>query len=116
MAIEDTEEHVQATQRENKLRAQLEVLRNQVTELIKAKQTATESPELLSEVQNLKETLGEHSKQLELSAEKLSQLEAENLVPEDENQALHTTAGKRRRFRTHVRPMQPLDTPIDGED
>nr|VDD54197.1 unnamed protein product [Brassica oleracea] len=94
MALEDTEEHVQATLRENELRDQLDVLKNQVTELIKAREIVTENTELFSKVQNLKETLGAHSKQLEQSAEKLSQLEAENLVIRDENQALHTTGSK----------------------
>ena len=37
-----------------------------------------ENPELSSEEQSLKEKLDEHSKQLEQSAENLSQLESEN--------------------------------------
>ncbi|KAF2534202.1 hypothetical protein F2Q70_00030018 [Brassica cretica] len=75
MAIEDTDEHVKATPREIDLHAQLDALHNQVTELLKAWETITEGPKLLSEVQNLKATLGTHSKQLEQSAEKLSQIE-----------------------------------------
>ena len=84
--------------------------------MIKAREIVTENPELLSEVQNLKETLSAHSKQLEQSTEKLIRLEAENLVLRDENHALHTTSSKGRRFQTQVRPMKPLDTPINGEE
>ncbi|KAF3537149.1 hypothetical protein F2Q69_00021953 [Brassica cretica] len=72
---------------------------------------APENPDLLSEVRSLKEKLGEQSELLVKSAEKLSQLEAENLVLRDENQALNTTSNKQRRFRTQVWPMQPLETP-----
>ncbi|WZY99033.1 hypothetical protein YC2023_071362 [Brassica napus] len=98
MAIEENDEHVQATQREIELQAQLDALQNQPTELFRARETTTEYPELLSEVQNLKETLGEHSQHLEQSAKNLSQIEAENLILQDENQDLHTTGNKQRRF------------------
>ncbi|KAF3542946.1 hypothetical protein DY000_02006582 [Brassica cretica] len=54
------------------------------------------NPELSSEVQSLKEKLNEHSKQLEQSTEKLSQLELENLNLCDENQALNTASNKKR--------------------
>ncbi|CAG7909630.1 unnamed protein product, partial [Brassica rapa] len=73
---------------------QLGALQNQVTELFRARETTTENPKILSVFQNLKETLGEHSKQLEKSAEKLSQLKAEIFILQDENQALHTTGNK----------------------
>ncbi|KAF2615297.1 hypothetical protein F2Q70_00011554 [Brassica cretica] len=43
-----------------------------------------ENPKLSSEVQTLKEKLNEHSKRLEQSAEKLNQLEPENLTLRDE--------------------------------
>uniref|UniRef100_M4DSE8 Uncharacterized protein n=1 Tax=Brassica campestris TaxID=3711 RepID=M4DSE8_BRACM len=76
----------------------LDALQNQVTELFRARETTTENPELLSEVQNLKETVGEHSKQQEQSAENLSQIEAENLILQDENQDLHTTGNKQCQF------------------
>ncbi|KAF3606561.1 hypothetical protein DY000_02048782 [Brassica cretica] len=61
-----------------------------------------------------KEKLDEHSKQLEQSAEKLSQLESENLTLRDDNQALNAAGNKKRRFRTQVRPMPPLETPNSG--
>ncbi|KAF3592048.1 hypothetical protein DY000_02021236 [Brassica cretica] len=48
------------------------------------------------------------------SAEKLSQLESENLTLRDENQALNAASNKKRRFRTQVRPMPPLETPNSG--
>ncbi|KAF2610122.1 hypothetical protein F2Q70_00011367 [Brassica cretica] len=57
---------------------------------------AEANPELSSEVQSLKEKLNEHSKQLEQSTEKLSQLELENLNLCDENQALNTASNKKR--------------------
>ncbi|KAF3521402.1 hypothetical protein F2Q69_00047189 [Brassica cretica] len=59
----------------------------------------------------LKEKLNKHSKQLEQSAEKLSQLESENLTLRDKNQALNAASSKKRRFRTRVRPMPTLETP-----
>ncbi|KAF3520283.1 hypothetical protein DY000_02060423 [Brassica cretica] len=78
-------------------------------------------PELLQEKQSskgnstsLKEKLNEHSKQLEQSAEKLSQLESENLNLRDESQALNTTSNKKRRFRAQIRPMPTLETPNSG--
>ena len=73
-----------------------------------------ENPELSSEVQSLKEKLDEHSKQLEQSAEKLSQLESENLTLRDENQALNTASNKKRNFWTPIRPMLTLETPNSG--
>ncbi|KAF3485405.1 hypothetical protein F2Q69_00052554 [Brassica cretica] len=79
----------------------------------KAKET---NPELSSEFKSLKEKLNEHSKQLEQSAEKLSQLESENLNLRDENQALNTASNKKRRFRAQVRPMPTLETPNSGTD
>ncbi|XP_013607947.1 PREDICTED: uncharacterized protein LOC106314656 [Brassica oleracea var. oleracea] len=60
---------------------------------------------------SLKEKLDEHSKQLEQSAEKLTQLDSENLVLRDKNQAINTASNKKRRFRTQVRSMLRLDTP-----
>ncbi|KAH0917484.1 hypothetical protein HID58_025144 [Brassica napus] len=74
---------------------------NQVTDLHKAWET-TENPELSSEVQSLKEKLGEHSKQLELSAEKLNQLQMENAALRDKNKAPNTASNKKRRFNTRV--------------
>ncbi|KAF2552901.1 hypothetical protein F2Q68_00034494 [Brassica cretica] len=115
MAIEDTDEHVKATPREIDLHAQLDALHNQVTELLKAWETITEGPKLLSEVQNLKATLGTHSKQLEQSAEKLSQIEVEYLVIRDENEALDTTGKKRCIFQTqHKQGYAHLAVSFEG--
>ncbi|KAH0903319.1 LOW QUALITY PROTEIN: hypothetical protein HID58_042822 [Brassica napus] len=60
------------------------------------------------------EKLNEHSKQLEQSAEKLSQLESENLNLQGENQALNTASNKKRRFRAQIHPMPTLETPKSG--
>ncbi|KAH0942718.1 LOW QUALITY PROTEIN: hypothetical protein HID58_002355, partial [Brassica napus] len=75
----------------------------------------TKNPDLSSEVQSLNEKLGEHSKQLELSAEKLNQLQTENAALRDQNKAPNTASNKKRRFNTRVRPMGSLSTPNTGE-
>ncbi|KAL0655657.1 hypothetical protein Bca4012_076241 [Brassica carinata] len=84
---------------------QLDGLQSQVTELHRAREEVVENPELSSEEQSLKEKLDEHSKQLEQSAKKFSQLELENLTLRDENQVPNTASNKKRCFRTKVRPM-----------
>ena len=94
MAVDEQNELPEATQREAKLQRQIDGLQSQVTELHKTREEA--NPELSSEFQSLKEKLNEHSKQLEQSAEKLSQLESENLNLRDENQALNTASNKKR--------------------
>ncbi|KAL0815695.1 hypothetical protein Bca101_072139 [Brassica carinata] len=109
MAVDEQNELPEATQREAELQRQLDGLKIQVTELHKSWDET--NPELSSEVQSLKEKLNEHSKQLEQSTEKLSQLESENLNLRDENQALNTASNKKRRFRTQIRPMPTLETP-----
>ncbi|KAF3586273.1 hypothetical protein F2Q69_00029725 [Brassica cretica] len=70
---------------------------------------------LSSEVQSLKDKLDEHSKQLEQGAEKLSQLQSENTVLRDQNQARTMAGNKKRRFNTQVRPVGNLNTPNSGE-
>ena len=100
----------------NRVAKRLDALQDQVIELHKARETAVENPELLSEVQGLKYKLDEHSKQLDESAEKLGALEAKNLVLRNENQALNTTSNKRRRLRTQVWSMHSLNTSIDADD
>ncbi|KAF2551978.1 hypothetical protein F2Q68_00033422 [Brassica cretica] len=65
-------------------------------------ETTRQNPDLSSEVQSLKEKLDEHSKQLEQSAEKLSQVKSANTVLRDQNQALKTAGNKKRRFNTRV--------------
>ncbi|KAF2532446.1 hypothetical protein F2Q70_00030063 [Brassica cretica] len=114
MAVDEKNELPKATQREAKLQKQLDYLQSRVIELHRTREET--NPELSSEVQSLKEKLNEHSKQLEQSAEKLNQLESENLNPRDENQALNTTSNKKRRFRARVCPMPTLETPNSGTD
>ncbi|KAF3529141.1 hypothetical protein DY000_02042184 [Brassica cretica] len=112
MAVDEHDELPEATQREAELQRQIDDQQGQVTGLHRAREET--NPELSSKFQILKEKRNEHSKQLEQSAEKLSQLESENLTLRDENQALNTTSNKKRRFRTQVRPMPPLETPNSG--
>uniref|UniRef100_A0A0D3A8S2 Retrotransposon gag domain-containing protein n=1 Tax=Brassica oleracea var. oleracea TaxID=109376 RepID=A0A0D3A8S2_BRAOL len=47
--------------------------------------------------------------------EKLSQLQSENTVLRDQNQARSRACNKKRRFNTQVRPMGNLNTPNSGE-
>ncbi|KAF3560073.1 hypothetical protein F2Q69_00013508 [Brassica cretica] len=110
MPVDDQDNTSESTPREAELQRQLDGLQSHVTELRKDRE-ATEDPDLSSEVQSLKEKLDEHSKQLEQSAEKLTQLESDNLVLRDKNQALNTTSNKKCRFSTQVRSMPSLDTP-----
>jgi len=92
-----------------KLQRQIDDLQGQVTGLHRTREET--NLELSSEFRILKENLNEHSKQLEQSAEKLSQLESENLTLQDENQALNAASNKKRRFQTQVRPILTLETP-----
>ncbi|KAG5397570.1 hypothetical protein IGI04_019384 [Brassica rapa subsp. trilocularis] len=92
------------------LETRIDGLQTQVIDLHKARET-TENPELSSEVQSLKEKLGEHSKQLELSAEKLNQLQTENTALRDQNKAPNTASNKKR----HFRPIGSLSTLNTGE-
>ncbi|KAF2590686.1 hypothetical protein F2Q70_00038799 [Brassica cretica] len=87
MAVDEQNELPKATPREAELQRQLDGIQSQVTELNRARIEVAENPELSSKVHSLKENLDEHSKQLEQSTEKLSQLESENLNLQDENQA-----------------------------
>ena len=95
MAVDEQNELPKATPREAELLRQLDGIQCQVTELNRARIDVAENPKLSSGVQSLKEKLDEHSKQLEQSAEKLSQLELENLTLRDENQALNTASNKK---------------------
>ena len=114
VTVEEQNDLPEATLREAELQRQLDGLQNQITELHKARERATDDPELSSEVQSLKEKLDEHSKYLEQSAEKLGRLESENLALRDENQALNTASNKKRRFRARIRSMPDLETPSSG--
>ncbi|KAF3572529.1 hypothetical protein F2Q69_00059550 [Brassica cretica] len=78
MAVDEHYELPEATQREAELQRQIDDMQGQVTGLHQTREET--NPELSSEFQILKEKLNEHSKQLEQSAEKLSQLESENLT------------------------------------
>ncbi|KAF3602750.1 hypothetical protein F2Q69_00036257 [Brassica cretica] len=73
-----------------------------------------ESPEA-SQTTSLEEKLDEHSKQLELSTEKLSQLQSKNTALRDQNQTLNVAGNKKRRFNTRVQPMGNLNTPSTRE-
>ncbi|KAG5375962.1 hypothetical protein IGI04_040558 [Brassica rapa subsp. trilocularis] len=114
MAVDEQDDQSEFTPREAELQGQIDGLQSQVIDLHKAWET-TENPELSSEVQSLKEKLGDHSKQLELSAEKLNQLQTENAALRDQNKAPNTASNKKRRFNTRVRPMGSLSTPNTGE-
>ncbi|KAF3492789.1 hypothetical protein DY000_02052663 [Brassica cretica] len=94
MAVDEHDELPEATQREAELQRQINDLQGYVTGLYRAQEET--NPELSSEFQILKEKPNEHSKQLEQSAEKLSQLESENLTLRDENQALNAESNKKR--------------------
>ncbi|KAF3520327.1 hypothetical protein DY000_02060874 [Brassica cretica] len=66
-------------------------------------------------------TVDEHNEpsddaqRLEQSVEKLRQLQSENRVLRDQNQARNTAGSKKHRFNTQVRPMGNLNTPNSGE-
>ncbi|KAF2599976.1 hypothetical protein F2Q68_00010426 [Brassica cretica] len=94
MAVDEQDELPKATQREAELQRKIDGLQSHVTKLHKTRKET--NPELSSEFQSLKEKLNEHSKQLEQSAEMLSQRESENLNLYDENQALNTASNKKR--------------------
>ncbi|KAF2531855.1 hypothetical protein F2Q70_00030269 [Brassica cretica] len=70
-------------------------------------ETTRENPDLSSEVQSLKEKLDEHSKQLEQSAEKLSQVQSVNTVLRDQNQALKMAGNKKRPGATREETENP---------
>ncbi|KAH0910764.1 hypothetical protein HID58_034085, partial [Brassica napus] len=114
MAVDEQDIASEFTPREADLQRQIDGLQSQVIDLHKARET-TENPELSSEVQILKEKLGEHSKQLELSTEKLNQLQTENAALRDQNKAPNTASNKKCRFNSQVRPRGSLSTPNTGE-
>ncbi|KAF3554572.1 hypothetical protein F2Q69_00013612 [Brassica cretica] len=86
-----------------------------ITDIHRTQGTTGENSNLSSEVQSLKEKLDEHSKQLELSAEKLSQLQSEDTALRDQNQTLNVAGNKKRRFNTRVQPIENLNTSSTGE-
>ncbi|XP_013739460.2 uncharacterized protein LOC106442306 [Brassica napus] len=107
MVVDEHDELHEATQREAKLQRQIDDLQGQVTGLHRRREET--NPKLSSEFQILKEKLNDHSKQLEQSTEKLSQLESENLTLRDENQSLNAASNKKRRFRTQAKDAQTCD-------
>ncbi|KAF3525847.1 hypothetical protein F2Q69_00046062 [Brassica cretica] len=84
-------------------------------ELTRVTEATEENPNLSSEVQSLKKKFDKHSKQLEQSTEMLSQLQSENTVLRDQNQARSMACNKKSRFNTQVRPMGNLNTPNPRE-
>uniref|UniRef100_A0A0D3BVE8 Retrotransposon gag domain-containing protein n=1 Tax=Brassica oleracea var. oleracea TaxID=109376 RepID=A0A0D3BVE8_BRAOL len=108
------DELLEATKREAELQRQINGLQSQETELHKTLEET--NPEISLEFQSLKEKLNELFKQLEQSAEKLSQLKSKNLNLRDENQALNTASNKKHGFHVQVRPMLTLETPNYGMD
>ncbi|KAF3554575.1 hypothetical protein F2Q69_00013611 [Brassica cretica] len=82
-------ESPEASQTTAELQKKIDSLQGQITEIHRTQGNTGENSNLSSEVQSLKETLDEHSKPLELSAEKLSQLQSENTALRDQNQTLN---------------------------
>ena len=74
VTVDENGEPTEAAQTTDELQKKLDGLQSQITDMHRARETTRENPDLSSEVQNLKEKLDEQSKQLEQSAEKLSQL------------------------------------------
>lgn len=85
--------------------SKLEALLRQITEMNSTREsnnTPTVNLKIISEVHTLEEKMEEYSKYMEQSIQKLSHLEAENLVLREENSVLNTMRKKRRMFWTHV--------------
>ena len=114
VAVDEHGEPAEASQTTVELQKQIDGLQGQITDMHRARETTGENPDLSSDVQGLKEKLDEHSKQLEQSAGKLSQLQSANTALWDQNQALNTAGNKKRCFNTRVRPMGNLNMPITG--
>ncbi|KAF2618337.1 hypothetical protein F2Q68_00038659 [Brassica cretica] len=96
MAVDEQDELPKDTPREAELQRQLDSIQSQATELNRVRVEVTENPEVSSEIHSLKEKLDEHSKQLEQSAVKLSQLESENINLRDKNRTLNTASAATR--------------------
>ncbi|KAH0939125.1 hypothetical protein HID58_006586 [Brassica napus] len=102
VAVDEHGEPTEASQTAAEFQKQIDGLQGQIADMHRARETTGENPDLSSKVQGLKEKLDEHSKQLEQSAEKLSQLQSANTVFWDQNQALNAVDNKKRRFNTRV--------------
>ncbi|KAF3586277.1 hypothetical protein F2Q69_00029721 [Brassica cretica] len=97
MTVDEHNEPSDDAQRVAELQKQIDGIQSQITEINQTREATGENPNLSSEVQSLKEKLDEHSKQLEQGAEKLSQLQSENMVLRDQNQARGMGGNKKRR-------------------
>ncbi|XP_013594494.1 PREDICTED: uncharacterized protein LOC106302554 [Brassica oleracea var. oleracea] len=116
MAVDEHDGEIpEATQTTVELQKRVDSLQGQIPDMHRTQGTTGENSNLSSEVQSLKEKLDEHSKQLELSAKKLSQLQSENSTLRDQNQTSNVAGNKKCRFNTRVRPMGNLNTPSTGE-
>ncbi|KAF3526912.1 hypothetical protein F2Q69_00048443 [Brassica cretica] len=111
VAVDEHSEPTEDAQTKAELQKQTDGLQSQITDMHRAREITGENPDLSSEVQSLRDKLDEHSKQLEQSAEKLSQIQSENTVLRDQNQALNMVGNKKRHFNTPIRPMGNLNTP-----
>ncbi|KAH0903350.1 hypothetical protein HID58_042853 [Brassica napus] len=100
MTVDEHNEPSDDAQRVAELQKQVDGMQSLITEMNQTREATGENPNLSLEVQSLKEKLDEESKQLEQSAEKLSQLQSENTVLRDQNQARNTTGNIKCRFNT----------------
>ncbi|KAF3599307.1 hypothetical protein F2Q69_00036200 [Brassica cretica] len=115
MTVDEHNEPSDDARRVAELQKQVDGMQSLITEMDRTREATGENPNLSLEVQSLREKLDEQSKQLEQSAEKLSQLQSENTVLRDQNQARNMTGNMKRRFNTQVRPMGNLNTPNSRE-
>ncbi|KAF3516159.1 hypothetical protein DY000_02058614 [Brassica cretica] len=115
MTVDEHNEPSDDAARVAELQKQVDGMQSQITEMNRTQEATGENPNLFSEVQSLKQKLAERSKQLEQGGEKLSQLQSENMVLRDQNQARSRACNEKRRFKTQVRPMGNLNTPNSRE-
>ena len=85
MTVDEHNEPSDDAQSVDELQKQPDGMQSQITEMNRNQEPTEEKPNLSLEVQSLKEKLDEHSKQLEQSTEKLSQLESKSTVLQDQN-------------------------------
>ena len=100
MTVDEHNEPSDDAQRVAELQKQVDGMQSQITEMNRTREATEENPNLSLEVQSLKEKIDEHSNQLEQSAEKLSQLQSENTILRDQNQACSMAGNNKRRFNT----------------
>uniref|UniRef100_M4FHT2 Uncharacterized protein n=1 Tax=Brassica campestris TaxID=3711 RepID=M4FHT2_BRACM len=85
MTVDEHNEPSDDAQSVDELQKQPDGMQSQITEMNRNQEPTEEKPNLSLEVQSLKEKLDEHSKQLEQSTEKLSQVESKSTVLQDQN-------------------------------